>query len=403
MAKNILIIGSGFAGLMAALSASRLRYEKGVSPDDMTITVISPEPVMVIRPRLYERDPATMLAPLEALFAATDIAFLAGLVETIDSDAGEVVIADSTGNTHVMSYDRLVVAAGSHGFQPPIPGLADFGFAVSDFDGAAALDRHLNSLAGRPDSAARNTVVVGGGGFTGIEVATEMPGRLREILGQDASVRIIIVERGPSVAKDMGDGAYSYIAARLRELGVETRVGVGIVRIDATGATLEDGERIEAATVIWSAGMRASSLTAQLPAELDNFGRVLVEPDLRVPGAPHVFATGDTAKAATDDKGNFSLMSCQHARRLGAFAGHNAAADLLGEPTLPYNQPSYLVCLDLGPDAAIVTRGWSRDVEVTGADAKKMKTEVNTAWIYPPQPNREAAYANALYAQTVDF
>src|SRR3546814_7305636 len=79
--------------------------------------------------------------------------------------------------------------------------------------------------------------------------------------------------------------------------------------------------------------MRASPLTAQLPGERDTLGRVLVDPDLRVPGAPHIFATGDTAKAATDDKGNFSLMSCQHARRLGAFAGHNAAADLLGEPT----------------------------------------------------------------------
>src|SRR3546814_9228009 len=89
--------------------------------------------------------------------------------------------------------------------------------------------------------------------------------------------------------------------------------------------------------------MRASPLTAQLPGERDTLGRVLVDPDLRVPGAPHIFATGDTAKAATDDKGNFSLMSCQHARRLGAFAGHNAAADLLGEPTLPYDQPSYVV------------------------------------------------------------
>ena len=98
---------------------------------------------------------------------------------------------------------------------------------------------------------------------------------------------------------------------------------------------------------------------ARLLAERDNLGRIIVDPDLRVPGCPRVFATGDTAKAATDNDGHFSLMSCQHARRLGAFAGHNAAADLLGEPVLPYDQPSYVVCLDLGPDTAIFTRGWS--------------------------------------------
>src|SRR3546814_20630364 len=105
--------------------------------------------------------------------------------------------------------------------------------------------------------------------------------------------------------------------------------------------------------------MRASPLTAQLPGERDTLGRVLVDPDLRVPGAPHIFATGDTAKAATADKGNFSLMSCQHARRLGAFAGHNAAADLLVEPTLPYDHPSHVVSLYLGPHAPILTPRWS--------------------------------------------
>src|SRR5690606_23474346 len=113
------------------------------------------------------------------------------------------------------------------------------------------------------------------------------------------------------------------------------RLNVGIASLDADSVTLSDGERIETATVIWSGGMRASPLTAQLPGERDHLGRLIVEADLRVPGAPAIFATGDTAKAATDSKGNFAVMSCQHARRLGAFAGHNAAAELLGEATLP--------------------------------------------------------------------
>lgn len=404
MAKEIVIIGAGFAGLLAALSAARLRDEKGVSPANLKISVVAPEPALIVRPRLYERDPASMAAPLGELFAATDIDFRAGWVDTIDAGNGRIGVKGADGHSDTISYDRLIIAAGSRSFQPPIPGLSDFGHSVTDRDGAVALDEHLRGLAERPDSPARNTVVVGGGGFTGIEVATEMPGRLREILGQDAPVRVIIVEHGPCVGRDMGDEPRPYIEGRLRELGVETIVGAGIAGLDEGGVTLDNGERIETDTVIWSAGMRASPLTAQLPAERDNLGRIIVDPDLRVPGAPHIFATGDTAKAATDDKGNFSLMSCQHARRLGAFSGHNAAADLLGEATLAYDQPSYVVCLDLGPDAAIFTRGWSpRTVELTGAEAKKVKMEINSMWIYPPAAEREAAFQNALDARTIDF
>jgi len=404
MAQHIVIIGAGFAGLMAALSAARLRDEKGVSPEDLKITVVSPEPALIVRPRLYEPHPDTMVAPLGELFAVTDIAFHAGCVDALDAEREMVTVVGTDGTPASLFYDRLIIAAGSHGFQPPIPGLSEFGHSVTDRDGAVELHKHLHGLSKRPSSAARNTVVVGGGGFTGIEVATEMPGRLRDILGQNEAVRVVIVERGPFVAPDMGAEPRPYIEARLRDLDIETMLGSGIARLDEGSVTLENGERIETETVIWSAGMRASALTAQLPADRDNLGRILVEPNLRVPGCPRIFATGDTAKAATDDKGNFSLMSCQHARRLGSFAGHNAAADLLGEPTLPYDQPAYVVCLDLGPDTAIFARGWSpRTVELTGADAKKVKMDINAVWIYPPAADRQAAFQNALEARTIDF
>src|SRR3546814_7853412 len=85
-----IFIGAGFAGLLAALSAARLRNEKGVSPADLTITVVAPEPALIVRPRLYERDPASMTAPLGELFAATDIDFRAGWVDTIDAGKGVI-------------------------------------------------------------------------------------------------------------------------------------------------------------------------------------------------------------------------------------------------------------------------------------------------------------------------
>lgn len=403
MPQQIVIVGSGFAGMLAALAASRLRHEKNVSPAALAITVVSPEPEMVVRPRLYERKPETMVAPLGDLFAATDINHVRGTVDRIDSVAGVIGLMGPDGETSTLPFDRVVLASGSEGFKPPIPGLAEFGHSATALEDSIALDRHLHALTDRPPSPARNTVVVGGGGFTGLEVATEMPGRLREILGEDANVRVIIVERSPHVASTMGEEPRPYIEARLRELGIEARTGIAIAQIDDSSVMLGNGEKIEAATVIWSAGMRASPLTAQLPAERDNLGRIIVEPDLRVPGAANVFATGDTAKAATDPEGNFAVMSCQHARRLGAFAGHNAAADLLGEATLPYDQPAYVACLDLGPDVAIVTRGWSAKTELTGRQAKNMKEEINTVWIYPPAADRAAAYENVLVARTVDF
>ncbi len=178
-------------------------------------------------------------------------------------------------------------------------------------------------------------------------------------------------------------------------------MNVGIGALGETGVTLGNGERIETSTVIWSAGMRASPLTAQRPAERDNLGRVIVEPDL--PGGSQIFATGDTAKARTDTAGNYAAMSCQHARRLGVFAGHNAAADLLGEPTLPYDQAVYVTCLDLGPDNAIFTRGWDSKVEITGAQAKAVKKETNEVWICPPSAERTAARENVLAARTINF
>lgn len=403
MPRNIVIVGSGFAGMMAALGASRLRDEKGVTPDELAITVVSPEPALIVRPRLYERNPEQMAAPLTSLFAAVDVGHHPGHVQAIDSAASTISVRSANGTSSILPYDRLILAAGSEGFAPPIPGLAEFGFAATQMDEAIALDRHLRALADKPASAARNTVVVGGAGFTGLEFATEMPGRLREILGDDCPVRVVIVDRSQHVAAAMGAEPRPFIEERLRALGIETRLNVGVAALDAGGVTLSDGERIETSTVIWSGGMRASPLTAQLPGERDNLGRIVVEADLRVPGAPAIFATGDTAKAKTDTQGNFAVMSCQHARRLGAFAGHNAAADLLGEPTLPYDQPAYVVCLDLGPDHAVFARGWDSKVEVTGAQAKAIKQEINEVWIYPPAADRSAAYENVLAARTIDF
>ena len=403
MPQRILIIGAGFAGMYAALSAARLRDAEGVLPDRLEIALVAPEPRLVVRPRLYEANPESVTAPLDEVFEAIDVVYLQGSVETIDTAARTVEILGPDGARSTVPYDRLVLATGSRLFRPDIPGLAKHGFSVDQLDEAVALDRHIHSLADRPSSASRNTVVVAGGGFTGIEAATEMATRLRAILGEAAPIRIVIVERNDAIAPDMGPGPRPIIEDALRNLNVETRLGVGVSALDEDGVTLTDGERIECATVIWAAGMRAAPLTAQIPAERDKLGRLPVDRELRVLGVPGVFATGDAAKAACDDAGNYALMSCQHATRMGAFAGNNAAAEMLGVPALPYHQEAYVTCLDLGAAGAVFTRGWDRTVEMVGEAAKKTKQEINTVWIYPPKAERMAALESADPERVTDL
>jgi NADH:ubiquinone reductase (H+-translocating) len=392
---RLVIIGAGFAGMYAALSAARLRDIRGASPEELEIVLVAPEPTLVVRPRLYEPKPETLTAPLLDVLKAIDVVYVQGSAETIDTKSRTVEIVTAKGAKKSLSYDRVVVATGSRLFRPNIPGLAEHGFSVDQLADAIALDRHLHSLADRPAKNGRDTVVVAGGGFTGIEAATEMPTRLRGILGKEAKPRVIIVDRNSAIAPDMGEGPRPLIEEALRKLGVETRLGAGVAELDKSGVTLSNGERIECATVIWAAGMRAAPLTAQIPAERDNFGRLLVDRDLRVLSVPGVFATGDAARAACDDVGNYTLMSCQHATRMGAFAGNNAAAELLGVPTRPYHQKAYVTCLDLGESGALFTRGWERKVEMVGDVAKKTKQEINTVWIYPPKAERAAALASA--------
>lgn len=388
MSKRILIIGAGFAGMWSALSSARLLDQVG--RHDVEITLIAPEAKLHVRPRLYEHNPEGMKAPLQAIFDAVGVKFIQGFVQHIDVANQEVNFVGVGEDTSAQSikYDRLVLAAGSHLYCPPIPGLKEHAFNVDQIADAAVLEAHIHGLANRSESNARNTVIVAGAGFTGIETAAEMPARLREVLGEDAIVNVIMVDRNGEIGPQLGAGPRPVITQALTEMGVTWKLGSGVAVVDAKGIKLESGESIEADTVIWTAGARASTLTAQIPAERDNFGRLHVDRNLKVKDLETVFATGDCAYAATDDEGNFTMMSCQHAMNLGRSAGHNVTADLLGEETIPYSQAKYVTCLDLGPWGAVYTEGWDRQVKLSGAEAKALKTKINTEWIYPPSADR---------------
>jgi len=196
----------------------------------------------------------------------------------------------------------------------------------------------------------------------------------------------------------MGSSARPVIEAALRTTGVQSRLGVSVSSVDEFGVTLSTGERLDASTVVWCAGMRANPLTADLGVARDRLGRVPVDDYLRVDGVPDVFAAGDVAVARMDDT-HLSVMSCQHGRPMGRFAGYNVISDLLGEPLLALRIPWYVTVLDLGPAGAVYTEGWDRQVISTGAEAKATKRTINCERIYPPlNGNRDAILAAAVPA-----
>ncbi|OBG92762.1 NADH dehydrogenase [Mycobacterium sp. E3251] len=381
----VVVIGSGFAGLWAALGAARRLDELAVPTGTVDITVLATQPFHDIRVRNYEADLRPCRIPLAGLLDPVGVAHVATEVTAIDTHARTV--ATSGGVTY--EYDRLVLASGSEVVKPPIPGLREFGFDVDTYDGALALRDHLLRLADGSPTAAAATVVVVGAGLTGIEVACELPDRLRRLFaGSDATPRVVLLDRS-RIGSDMGASARPAIEAALAANGVETRAGVGVAAISERGVSLTSGEHVAAGTVVWCAGMRASSLTEQLPVARDGLGRVPVDDFLRVIGVPAVFAAGDVAAARMDDD-HLSVMSCQHGRPMGRYAGYNVISDLFGEPLLALRIPWYVTVLDLGPAGAVYTEGWDRLLVSTGERAKATKRTINTRRIYPPLTGNRA-------------
>ena len=387
--SEVVVLGSGFAGLWAALGAARRLDELGVAHGRVEITVISSQPYHDIRVRNYEADLTPCRIPLRDVLDPAGVGHITADVTAIDPKSHTVT---STVGTH--GYDRLVIALGSQVVKPDIPGLGEYGFDVDTYDGATALQRHLVALASGPHTPTAATAVVVGAGLTGIETACELPARLTALF-PDIATRVVLVDHNPHVGSDMGVSARPAIEAALAATGVQSRLGVSITVVDGAGATLSTGEVLAASTVVWCAGMRANPLTADLDVPRDRLGRVPVDDYLRVNGIHDVFAAGDVAAAKMDET-HVSVMSCQHGRPMGRFAGYNVISDLLDEPMLTLRIPWYVTVLDLGPAGAVYTEGWDRQLISTGASAKSTKRTINSVRIYPPlNGNRDAILAAA--------
>jgi NADH dehydrogenase len=260
MSQKILIVGAGFAGVWGALGAARVLDRAGVTAGGVDITLISPKPELQIRPRMYESEPHLMVAPLLPLLDAVGVNYVEGSVDEIAVRDNTVRVTSASGETRSLGYDRLLLTSGSKLNRPPIPGLDEYAFSVDCMEDASALEEHLKELAKLPDSSARNTVAVVGCGFTGIEIATELPKRMRALFGPDSAIKVVVVGSQADIGPDLGPNPRPFVAGAFESMGIEAVLGSGVVSVDAGGVRTASGTHIEAHTVVWAGGMRASTL-----------------------------------------------------------------------------------------------------------------------------------------------
>lgn len=368
--QELVIVGGGFAGTWAAMSAAATRASE--DGKEISISVVSPNNSLCIRPRLYEGANEEMLVPLEPLFDEIGVRFVQDSVEGLNDQkltlqSGEKIRCDSA-----------VLAAGSVLNLPDFDGAAQFGFVVDDYESTRKLDEHLKQL--DPTNDADTTIVVIGSSFSGIEIIT----KLRQRLGQ--AMRLVLVDRNETPGASLGENLEAPVRSALNDANIAFRAQADPKKLTPDCLSLSDGTEIQTRTVIFATGFRANALTGSVSQDRDGAGRIFVDEMLRVAGAKSVFAAGDVASAMADSD-HRTLMSCQHAMPMGIAAGRNAVRDLLGLEPAAYAQPFYATCIDLGLSGAVFTNGWERSIVKSGTEGAEMKEQINTQWIYPPAPS----------------
>lgn len=361
---RVVIVGCGFGGLAAA---------RALSGRGLSITVVDRTNHHVFQPLLYQVATAGLAAPAIAapirflLRRRRDVATLLGDVLRIEPDVRHVVLDDGA----VLPYDFLVIASGStHSYyghpewREHAPGLKTLADA-QDIRRRILLAYEFAERA--PDAVTRSewlTFAVVGAGPTGVELAGTLaeiahhtlPREFRRIDSRQA--RILLIEGGPRVLGTFDDSLSRRAAAQLRALGVEVLTGTRVTRIDARGLDCEPGGRIAVRTVLWAAGVAASPLGSQLGAPVDRAGRVVVQPDLSVPGQPGIFVIGDLAAVQSDGRPVPGVGAA--AKQMGALAARNVRARIAGRETTAFRYRDYGMLATIGRHAAVGSVGGLR-------------------------------------------
>lgn len=364
---RVVVIGGGFGGIAAVQNL------KGA---DLDITIVDRRNHHLFQPLLYQVA-TTALAPSEIAWPIRyllrqrgDVRTLLGLVVGIDTKAQDVLLDDGTR----VPYDSLIIATGArHAYfghddwEPNAPGL-------KTLEDATAMRRRLLLAFERaerePDAARRAallTFVIIGAGPTGVELAGAIAELARTTLRDEfrsidpATARVILIEAGPRVLANFRPSLSDYAKRALEKLGVEVRLGTPVTDVTHEGVRL-NGSFVSAANVIWAAGVLASPAAGWLGAEADKAGRILVNPDLTVPGLPNVFAVGDTVTVKGPDGKPVPGVG-DAAKQGGRHAARTIVARLRGEPPPTFRYSHAGDIATIGRSAAVIDFGW---LQLTG-------------------------------------
>ncbi|GGA79482.1 NADH dehydrogenase [Arenimonas soli] len=356
---HVLVLGGGFGGLWAtrALAAAPVR-----------ITLVDRTNHHLFQPLLYQVATAGLSAPDVAaplrhiLRKQANATVRLDEVRAIDPHARRVALAQ--GQLH---YDYLVVATGSTHAYFGHDEWAGFAPGLKTLDDALAIRTRVLSAfeaAEREDDplqrAAWLNFVVIGGGPTGVELAGTLAEIARHTLPREfrraevRDARIHLVEAGPRVLAAMPEDLSEKTRQQLQRLGVQVHTGDAVTAIDAEGITLA-GRRLASRTVLWAAGVAASPLGSQLGAPTDRAGRVLVAPDLSLPGHPEVLVIGDLASVTQDGKPVPGVAPA--AKQMGAHAAAVIRDRLRGVAGEPFRYRDYGNLATIGRMAAVVHFG----------------------------------------------
>lgn len=361
---RVVIVGAGFGGLSAARELAR---------DPVDVTVIDRRNYHLFQPLLYQvataaLSPAEIAGPIRAIFAKQRNArVLMAKVDGVDVEK-RLVLTD----TGPVPYDRLILATGARHAYFGHDEWEQFAPGLKKIEDATAIRRKILEAFERAETAddpaerARLlTFAVIGGGPTGVELAGAIAELARKALAADfrridpATAKIVLIEAGPRVLAAFPEELSEKARLALVRLGVEVRLGKPVELCDAAGVVVA-GERLACATVLWAAGVHASPAGKWLGAARDRAGRILVEPDLSVPGRPEIFAIGDTA-AVADAAGKPVPGIAPAAKQMGVYAARAIRDSLAGRKAMPAFRYRHLGNLaTIGRRAAVADFGFVR-------------------------------------------
>ena len=356
---RVVVVGAGFGGLEVVRKLVR---------QPVQVTLVDRKNHHTFQPLLYQvatagLSPAEIAAPIRWILRGQSVEVLLGKVENVSMANRRVQL-----DTFELTYDYLVLAAGaSHAYFGHdewaylAPGLKTVEDAL-EIRRRVLLAFELAERQGAEfDKPQTLSFVIVGGGPTGVELAGTLAEISRKVLKQEfrnidpARTRVLLLEGGPRVLPTYPEQLSWSAETQLRRLGVEVRTSARVTQVEP-GAVVVDGQPIEATVVLWAAGVQASPLGAKLGVPLDRAGRVLVEPNLNVPGHDEVFVIGDLA-ALQDHAGNWLPGVAPVAIQQGRAVAQSIAADLNGQQRRPFHYVDKGSLATIGRSAGIATLG----------------------------------------------